>query len=307
VQYYKSFNEVWAMSPAQAATTSYFNWFDKASGGMLNDNIHIVNPGTTTATGMVSLSGASPLSFSLAAGMETFVSFPQGTIGGPVVVTVTSGPAVLASQRVQYFQTFNEVEAMTAAQAATTSYFNWFDKASAGMVNDNIHLVNPGTTLATGAVNIPGGASISFSVAGGAETYVSFPAGTIGGPVIVTSSQPVLASQRVQYYQSFNEVASSAAAKAATTSYLMWFDKASPGMVNDNIHIVNPGTSSASVTVTFAGGSAITVTVAGGAEVYVSAPSGALGGPVTVTSTQPVLASQRVQYYQTFNEVPSSS
>jgi hypothetical protein len=255
----------------------------------------------------VSLSGASPLSFSLAAGMETFVSFPQGTIGGPVVVTVTSGPAVLASQRVQYFQTFNEVEAMTAAQAATASYFNWFDKASAGMVNDNIHLVNPGTTLATGSVSIPGGTSINFSVAGGAETYVSFPAGTIGGPVIVTSSQPVLASQRVQYFQSFNEVASSPATRAATASYLMWFDKASPGMVNDNIHVVNPGTSSASVTVTFAGGSAINVTVGAGAEVYVSAPSGALGGPVAVTSTQPVLASQRVQYYQTFNEVPSSS
>jgi chitodextrinase len=307
VQYYKSFNEVWAMSPAQAATTSYFNWFDKASTGMLNDNIHIVNPGTTTATGIVSLSGASPLSFSLAAGMETFVSFPQGTIGGPVVVTVTSGPAVLASQRVQYFQTFNEVEAMTAAQAASTSYFNWFDKASTGMFNDNIHLVNPGTILATGSVSIPGGPSINFSVAGGAETYVSFPAGTIGGPVIVSSPVPVLASQRVQYYQSFNEVASSATAKAATTSYLMWFDKASPGMVNDNIHIVNPGGSSTNVTVTFAGANAITVTVAAGAEVYVSAPSGALGGPVTISSALPVLAAQRVQYYQTFNEVSSSS
>jgi chitodextrinase len=307
VQYYKSFNEVWAMSPAQAASTSYFNWFDKASPGMYNDNIHIVNPGTTTATGTVSLPGASPISFSLGAGMETYVSFPQGAIGGPVVVTVTSGPAVLASQRVQYFQSFNEVEAMTAAQAATTSYFNWFDKASPGMFNDNIHLVNPGTNLATGSVSIPGGPSINFSVVGGAETYVSFPAGTIGGPVIVSSSQPVLASQRVQYYQSFNEVASSAAAKAATTSYFMWFDKASPGMVNDNIHIVNPGTTNASVTVTFDGESATTVTVVAGAEVYVSVPSGEIGGPVTISSTQSVLAAQRVQYYQTFNEVSSSS
>src|SRR4029077_1042204 len=180
-----------------------------------------------------------------------------------------------------------EVEAMTAAQAATGSYFNWYDKASAGMFNDNIHLVNPGTAVATGSVSIPGGPSINFSVAGGAEKYVSFPAGTIGGPVIVASSLPILASQRVQYYQSFNEVVSDTGAQASSTSYIMWFDKASPGMLNDNIHIVKPGTVSASVAVTFAGANATTVTVLGGAEVYVSAPSGALGGPVMISSTQP--------------------
>jgi len=40
----------------------------------------------------------------------------------------------------------------------------------------------------------------------GGESYVTFAAGTIGGPVVVTSDQPVLASQRVQYYSSFNEI-----------------------------------------------------------------------------------------------------
>jgi hypothetical protein len=44
------------------------------------------------------------------------------------------------------------------------------------------------------------------TVAAGGETYVAFPTGTIGGPVTVTSSQPILASQRVQYYSSFNEI-----------------------------------------------------------------------------------------------------
>jgi hypothetical protein len=43
------------------------------------------------------------------------------------------------------------------------------------------------------------------TVAAGAQTYVNFP-GSLGGPVSVTSTQPVLASQRVQYYQSFNEI-----------------------------------------------------------------------------------------------------
>ena len=44
------------------------------------------------------------------------------------------------------------------------------------------------------------------TVAAGAEAFVSFPAGTIGGPVTLSSTQPVLASQRVQYYSSFNEI-----------------------------------------------------------------------------------------------------
>ncbi len=306
VQYFQSFNEVWAMSAAQAATTSYFNWFDKASPGMVGDNIHLINPGATTAAGTVSISGASPISFNLGAGEETHLTFPSGTIGGPVVVTVNSGPAVLASQRVQYYQSFNEVSALTAAQASTTSYFNWFDKASPGMVADNIHLVNPGVGMATGSVSVPGAGSIGFNVEAGAETYVTFPAGSIGGPVIVNSSLPVLASQRVQYYQSFNEVVSAPATRATPTSYIMWFDKASPGMVADNIHIVNPGASTASVTMTLPGTSSITLTVAAGAEIYANFPSGSIGGPLTITSTQPVLAAQRVQYYQTFNEVPSS-
>jgi len=48
-----------AESAAQAATTSYFNWYDKAAPGMFNDNIHLLNPGSTSAT--VTLSDPAPL------------------------------------------------------------------------------------------------------------------------------------------------------------------------------------------------------------------------------------------------------
>jgi hypothetical protein len=43
-------------------------------------------------------------------------------------------------------------------------------------------------------------------VPAGGETYVTFPHGTIGGPVTITSATAVLAAQRVQYYSSFNEI-----------------------------------------------------------------------------------------------------
>jgi hypothetical protein len=302
VQYFQSFNEVWAMTVAQAATTSYIQWFDTATPGMGGDNIHVLNPGATSANVTVSLGSATPLSFSLGAGAETHVTFPVGTIGGPV--KITSSLPVLASSRVQYFQTFNEVVARSAAQATNQSIFQWFDTVTPGMVGDNIHVLNPGVTVANVSVSL-GGNSRIFSVAPGAESYVTFLAPTIGGPVTVASDQPVLSSQRVQYFQSFNETASESQAQGSLSTRFMWFDLASPGMVADNVHILNVGGSTAHLTVSLPGANSIVLTLAVGAETYVTFPAGHLGGPVTITSDQLVLAAQRVQYFQTFNEVPS--
>jgi spore germination protein YaaH len=304
VQYYQSFNEVLAMSPSQAATTSYINWFDKATAGMVGDNIHVINPGATVANVTVSLVGAIPIVFPLQAREETYVTFPHGTIGGPV--KITSDQPVLATQRVQFNQSFNEVVARSAAQATTSSYFNWFDRATPGMMADNIHILNPGATAANVTVSLAGSSPVVFALQAGQETYVSFPFGRIGGPVTVTSNQPVLASQRVQYYSSFNETASESAGQALASSYVMWFDRATAGMVGDNIHVLNPGAAAVKVTVTLPGASPIVFSLGAGQETYVTFLPGHIGGPVTITSSAPVLAAQRVEYYQSFNEVPAS-
>jgi hypothetical protein len=301
VQYFQTFNEVWAESAAQAAMASYVNWYDKASPGMFNDNIHLLNPGSASASVTVSLPGAGPQVATVAAGGEAYVTFPQGTIGGPL--TITSTQPVLASQRVQYYSSFKEVWAESAALAATTSYINWYDKASPGMFNDNIHILNPGTSIATVTVSLPGTSLPPVTVLAGGESYVTFPAGTIGGPVLVSSDLPVLSSQRVQYYSTFNEVWSESAAQAATVSHVTWYDKVSPGMFNDNIHVLNPGNATANVTISLPGASDQIVSVPAGGESFVTFPAGTIGGPVTVTSGQPVLASQRVQYYSSFNEI----
>jgi hypothetical protein len=310
VTYYQTFNEVPASTAADAAMTSYFNWYDKASSGMYQDNIHILNPSTTTSTGTITLPGATSLNFSVAGGQESYYSFPQGTIGGPVTVAVGSGPAVIASQRVTYYGSFNEVLAKPAGAAAMTNYFNWYDKASSGMYQDNIHLLNPGASTASGTVAISGGPSQNFSVGAGQETYLTFGQGTIGGPVIVTvtSGPAVLAAQRVTYYQSFNEVAGTPPANAATTSYFNWYDKQSPGMYQDNVHIVNPGNTTSSGTITLPGGLNRAFSVGGGQEAYYSFAPGTIGGPVVVTvnSGPAVIASQRVTFYQSFNEVAAA-
>src|SRR5207247_122441 len=179
-----------------------------------------------------------------------------------------------------------------------TSYINWFDRATPGMVGDNIHVLNPGGAAAHVTLTLPGASSIAITVAPGVETHVASPACKIGGPVTVSSDQPVLASQRVQYYQSFNEVPASDPATASMTSHLMWFDRATAGMVGDNIHVLNPGTTSANVTVSLPGASSIVFVVAAGGEAHVTFPAGKIGGPITITSSVPVLGAQRVQYYQ---------
>src|SRR4029077_342027 len=172
--------------------------------GFLNDNVHLLNPGATSANVTVILPGFAQTT-DVAAGGETYVTFPHGTIGGPVKINVNSGPAILASQRVQFNSTFNEVWAESATQASATAYVNWYDKASPGFLNDNIHLLNPGVTTSNVTVSLPGAPSQTADVIAGGETYVSFPQGTIGGPVTVTvnSGPAVLSSQRVQYQQSF--------------------------------------------------------------------------------------------------------
>src|SRR5207302_1938858 len=184
------------------AFLSYFNWFDRASGGMLADNIHLLNPGSTSTDVTVSIPGAIPVTITVGAKQEAYTSFPQGTIGGPL--TVSSNQAILASQRVEYNQSFNEVAAQSQSQASTTTYINWYDKASPGMLTDNFLLLAPRVSGADVTVSLPGAVAVAIAVAAGQESYASFPQGTIGGPVIVTSDQPVLASQRVQFQQSFN-------------------------------------------------------------------------------------------------------
>jgi hypothetical protein len=316
VQFHSSFNELRAADPSQALTTGYFNWYDKASPGMLNDNIHVLNPGTATANVTVSLPGAASQVVAVGAGAEAYVSFPQGTMGGPV--KVSSDQPVLASQRVQFDQSFSEEWAQSAAQAVTLNYFSWFDRTSPGVAYDNIHLLNPGTIAANATISMACSLPVTIVIPPGGESHGTIPAGTLcthpincvpplqcgvpmGGPLAVRSDQPLLASQRVQFYSSFDEIWAAGTAQAATTSHFNWYDRASPGMLNDNVHVFNPTAINATVTVSVPGGTPQTVILGFEGERYFNFP-GTIGGPVTVSSDQPVLASQRVQYYQSFSE-----
>jgi hypothetical protein len=303
--YYQSFNETPARPASAAATVQYFPWYDLASPGMTADTIHITNVSGTTATGTIALPGATPLSFSVNNGQDSYFTFPRGTIGGPV--TLTSSQPVLASLRAWYYQSFNEVPGRPSSAAATVQYFPWYDNASPGVNADTIHITNVSGTTATGTIALPGATSLSFSVDPGLDAYFAFPGGTIGGPVTITSTQPVLASLRAWYYQSFNEVQGRSAGAGQTTQYFPWYDLASPGVRADTIHITNVSGTPATGTIALPGATTLNFTVDPGQDAYFTFPGGTIGGPVTITSSQPVLASLRAWYYQSFNEVPGYS
>ena len=209
---------------------------------------------------------------------------------------------VIASQRVQYYNTFSEVAARGLREASTNLVMNWYDRASPGMWNDNVHLVNPNGSDANVSIAIAGGPSIGVTVPAHGTAYRAFPPNTIGGPVTITSTNgvAVLASQRVQYYNSFNEAPAVVAAGLAV-QWLPWYDDASPGMVGDNVHLVNPGAAPVQVTLNAPMGTK-QVTVPADGEVY-TYWAGKIGGPIQVVAGGTgVIASERVQYYQSFNE-----
>ena len=287
-------------NPALPAYVAYFNWYDRASPGMTNDNIHIVNPSpSTSATGQVVLGGTA-IPFSVAPGQETYVAFPAGTIGGPV--EVQAGAPVVASQRVAYYRSFSEVPGLDATAAVTDAWWPWYDRLSAGVIADNLHVVNPDATVTATVTFTLGTLSTVVQVGPGAEAFGSFPAGTMGGPVHMASDHPVLASQRVANKTSFNELPALATTSAATTLVSNWYDLATAGFSADNIHIVNVSATGANVTVSLNGTGYGTFAVPSHGEQYLSFPVGTIGGPLKLASDQPIVATQRVIYYDAFQE-----
>ena len=293
-----------AITPVAANTyAGFFSWYDLASPGMVSDNIHLLNNGATPSAGCLLLSGHQVVPFTVNAGQEAQLSFAKGSIGGPVVVAVSSGPPVIAWQKTQYYQSFSESWARPSSAAATTQYFPWYDLASPGARAETVHITNLSGADVTGSLALPGVRPVPFSVANGQDGYFTFPYGTIGGPLTVTSTLPVLATLRAWYYQSMSEMPALHPANTGTTLYFPWYDLASPGTRADTIHIANIGATAASGTIALPHANPINFTVLPGHDGYFTFPIGTVGGPVTITSSQPVLATLRAWYYQSLNEV----
>lgn len=312
-EYYQSFNEVAAQSTSQAATDMTFPWFDRVSSpGFLNDNIHVVNPSPGDATVTVTIPGSPSCVQTATIASDSGAIFTCSTgFGGPV--SVHASAPVLASQRLTYFQTFSETNA-NAGAGGTALVASWYDHASSALFHaDNVHVVSAAVSLSTSNVNvsIPGCPAPDVWRYSASEWIYSCPFGQgFGGPVRVTASAPVQVTLRVQYGSSFNETPAQDVQKAAKSLSMPWFDRVSSGgFLNDNIHVVAPSgaLNPSQVTVSIPGCTPAAWQAAPSELVYGCAFGHGFGGPVTVSSTVPVLASQRVQFYQSFNEANAAA
>jgi hypothetical protein len=100
-----------------------------------------------------------------------------------------------------------------------------------------------------------------------------------------------------------NEVHGRPAAVASVNFHFPWYDLASAGTRADTVHITNMTGITATGSINLTGQTAIPFSVSPGQDLFFAFPTGTIGGPVTVASSQNVLVSLRAWYYQSFNEV----
>jgi hypothetical protein len=208
---------------------------------------------------------------------------------------------VFASQRVIGFSDFAEIIGLPTWYTFTETWFNWYDMASASW--DGIHMLNPGAIAATVNIYIAGTLRATLSLAPGVADYRYFP-GLMGGPVRVTSSQPVWVTQRIVGWGGWKEVFGVPTSLATKEWYFTWYDMQSAQW--DGIHVINPGASSATVQVFVGGVLKSTISVGAGQAAYVYY-SGLASGPVRVVSNVPIISSQRILGWQSFEETIGAS
>lgn len=312
----------------------YFTWYDWQSEGMNGNWVLLGNVSPisrTTAT--VTIEGVEKGVYPLASREVKTPSYP-GLMGGPVIVEATPdvedwlGPAndqnsegaIIASQRVIYKNSFNEIQG-NYFNSYSNGWFCWYDLKSEGMKGDWILVGNASTNTAAD-VTITIGTSVSSSyVIPPRGRITPFFTGVMDGPVHVecTNGQEIFASQRVIYKDSFSEVWAIPSDVLSDKYYFTWYDQQSAGMSGDWILITNVSTGliqagrtkisapvgeTANVQIQIGDWTdPTTYDVPAGMTIYVSYP-GKMDGPVQVTSTNavPIFCSQRVLYKDSFDE-----
>jgi hypothetical protein len=231
-----------------------------------------------------------------------------------VLVRSTNHQPLIASQRVVYRGSFNEVMGFPTGLLAGDYSFAWYDSEPAnGMGGDWVMVTNRGGLPADVDIFVGGVLKARYSTAGGnpvppgGMVTPTFPHLT-GGPVrvICTNDQPIMASQRVVYRESFEEVQGTLPSDLSDVQLFAWYDSTLIDyMRGDWLLVSNMGTGTATVEI-YIGGLRMYDPEHPGNN-YFNIPEGATitphfrnfrGGPVRIVSTtgQPLLTSQRVLY-----------
>jgi len=322
-----SFNEVTGSPADELGTDYYFTWYDsKQSDGMMGNWILVGNQGEGEARVEIAIGGvrmADPSHpennfFTIPEGGRVTPSFPD-FMSGPVKVTSVTGQPLIVSQRVLYRDSFNEVMGTPSDALSDTYEFTWYDSLPQnGMAGNWVLVSNQGSQPADVEILVGGVRRAEYSAARGnplppgSIVTPQFP-GVMGGPVVVrsTNHQPLIASQRVLYGDSFSEVMGFPEASMGSEYYFTWYDMYRGTTMNgDWVLVANHGSQPADVDIIIGGQLRARYSAAQGNPI----PPGAMvtptfdrvmDGPVRVVSTngQPLMASQRVLFRNSFEEV----
>lgn len=320
VIYRETFSEVPGAPAGGLSDSLEFTWYDsRRAGGMFGNWIMIANAGTSSADVEIWVGESLLAEYdaahdnALAPGAIVTPMFAE-TIGGPVRIVSTNHQPLIASQRVLYQESFNEVMGYPTADLASRYYFNWYDSEKTnGMRGDWLLVANRGFVDADVDVYVGGMLKTRYSavdgnaIAPGAMVTPSFENLTDGPVEIVsTNEQPLLASQRVLFRDSFEEVQGVPDTGLATEQLFSWYDSTTASsMGGDWIMVTNPGPGDARVEIYF--GPTPMWDPADPGNLYFDIPEGGsitpqftntMGGPVRIVSLngQRLLASQRVLY-----------
>jgi len=289
-----SFKETPGLPVDMASTEICYTWYDMKYASW--DAIHFLNPSSTqTAHVDVYIAGIKKTSspITIDPGKATYVTY-AGEIGGPV--RIVSDIPIFSTQRVVGWSDFDEITGMPSWYIFKEHWFNWYDRVGASV--DNIHFINMGSSTANIQVYIGGTLRGSYTLGPGAASYVNYPS-LVGGPVRIVSDQPIWCTQRIIGWGGFKEEFSVPTEHMSTKWFFNWYDKLNTQI--DNIHFLNPGTLDAHITVTIAGTSYGPYTVPAGGAYYISCP-GVCNGPVIVESDVPIMVSQRIVGWSSFEE-----
>ena len=315
-----SFNEVVGVPAGRLSDSYLFTWYDSLpQNGMAGNWILISNQGSMAADVEVWIGGVLRAEYkasrgnALAAGAIVTPSFP-GLMSGPVLVRSTNGQPLLASQRVLFRESFNEVSGYPTDELSSEYLFTWYDSdRNSGIMGNWVLVANHGGVPADVDIYVGTRLLARFSRAGGNP----IPAGGMvaprfqqltGGPVRVVSSngQPLQASQRIIFRDSLEEVQGVAAADLSGSLRFPWYDSMLINYMKGNwLLIGNHGSGDAVIEISI-GGRRMRDPDSPRNDYFVIPEGGlktlqfhnTMGGPVQVTCVtgQPLLVSQRVLY-----------
>ncbi|MHB8859594.1 MAG: transglycosylase SLT domain-containing protein [Thermoleophilia bacterium] len=296
-----SLEEVLGIDEAALSAHYYWPWYDMATPGY-KDWVLVGNPGASAVSFQIKIGGRQVAAGTVNPGQQATYTFP-GVMAGPVEVTASG--KIIASQRVlsNYDAAFNEVPGIPAEELSDHYIWTWYDNASAG-AKDWVLIANPGTRTASYEIRINGNRLAAGTVAPGQQVTPTFP-NSIGGPVEVISSDLVIASQRVIWGPSFEEVPGYRYSQMRGQYSWTWYDNQSIGSSNW-VLVANPGATAVTYEIRIAGSLVASGSLAPGQKTTPTFP-GLMAGPVQVTASAPVMASQRVTWNGFFNEVLGQS